>query len=83
MRDLAGEVIDRYYDLINEKIDQKEVGDKFGVVDLMGDDWSNIHCDPKMFGIYFSEACGEGYFENVNFIGIKPTGWYNEYQKVR
>ncbi len=43
-------------DLIKEKIGQREVGDRFGVADLMGDYWSNIECDPKMFGTYFSEA---------------------------
>nr|WP_319492423.1 hypothetical protein [uncultured Desulfobacter sp.] len=82
MRDVAKEIIERYYDLIKEKIDQLEVGDKFVVSGLMGDDWPNIDCDPKMFGRYFFEAHKDGYFENIKYLGIKSTGRNNEYQKI-
>ncbi|MCK5098366.1 MAG: DUF1413 domain-containing protein [Desulfobacteraceae bacterium] len=74
--------IERHLDLINVKIDLKEIGNRFGLKDLFGDDWGRIN-SPTKFGTTFAEAYDEGYFEKLNFVGIKRSGRYNEYERIK
>lgn len=75
------ELTNKRLDLINTRVVNLNIGDRFIVRDLLEDIWGQIS-HPKQFGIEFKKAVDDGRIKNLRFISSEQPPRHNLYEKV-
>ena len=69
---------------LNQRHHALEHGSSFTILDLMGDRWAEIGGpgQKRSFATKYSREVTSRTFEGIEFIGIRPNGRINLYQKT-